>query len=250
MTMRSVEGEVETTSTAAESPLHSSFNSSRASYSFYDNRSSRRIRRSSRDRRKRRHYGDDNVLVSSSSEDLTTKVVSRGVRDTNTPQTPCLAERQDRLRLVQSTRATEYVPNCRKDGSYAHVQCHPSTRSCWCVTRSGRPYPGSSVLSLDSSGPMQRPNCAKYNRRAKSQTRRRSSQLRKDRKCTRVNGSFSTSSCSVDGGGGDGDEDSSSDSDDLDDSDEEDDDVEYSDLCNFFYCFPFLLFWGYTIFFY
>ncbi|CAL8099914.1 unnamed protein product [Orchesella dallaii] len=118
--------------------------------------------------------------LSSSQEDLNIKIISRATRDTR-----CLAERQERLQLAQSTRSTEYIPNCRKDGSYAHVQCHPSTKSCWCVTRNGRPIPGSSVLSTDANT-MARPSCAKYNRRAKSTTKRRSSQFRKNRKCTGV----------------------------------------------------------------
>jgi len=88
----------------------------------------------------------------------------------------CLTEQEDRRRLAMLTRSNEYVPACRKDGTYAPVQCHPGTKSCWCVTHTGRPIVGSTVLD-------KKPSCTKYNRGAKSATRRRSSQARKNRQC-------------------------------------------------------------------
>ena len=88
------------------------------------------------------------------------------------------------------TRAVsrEFIPSCRSDGSYASIQCHVPTRSCWCVTtETGRPIPGTSVLGYPPD--VKKLNCAKYNPRAKSATKRRSSQGRKNRKCTLSNGS-------------------------------------------------------------
>jgi hypothetical protein len=110
-------------------------------------------------------------------------------------KTKCLAERNEKRRTVlasaasstatnkePSTSTPEYIPVCRKDGGYAAVQCHPSTRSCWCVTPTGRPIPGSSVLQV---GPhASRPNCSKYRKRGKSTTQRRSSLAKNNRNCT------------------------------------------------------------------
>jgi len=98
----------------------------------------------------------------------------------------CIAERDEKRRAAMSNNSTsgtpsEYIPVCRRDGGYAAVQCHPSTKSCWCVTPSGRPIPGSSVLQQGSS--MVRPNCSKYRKRGKSATRRRSSLAKNNRNC-------------------------------------------------------------------
>ena len=82
----------------------------------------------------------------------------------------------------RSSSTREFIPSCRSDGSYAPVQCHIPTRSCWCVTtETGRPIPGTSVLGYPPD--LKKLNCAKYNPRAKSATKRRSSQGRKNRRC-------------------------------------------------------------------
>ena len=38
-----------------------------------------------------------------------------------------------------------FKPKCNADGSYAKVQCHPSTGYCWCSTKRGKKIPGTSV---------------------------------------------------------------------------------------------------------
>ncbi|CAG7721570.1 unnamed protein product [Allacma fusca] len=101
-----------------------------------------------------------------------------GLSSTNRTR-DCAAERVEKLGVFQRTGTREFIPNCRADGSYVPIQCHNSTRSCWCVTETGRPIPGTSVLYTSGS---RRPNCAKYHPRAKSATKRRSSQGRKNRK--------------------------------------------------------------------
>ncbi|XP_078670139.1 uncharacterized protein LOC144910683 isoform X6 [Branchiostoma floridae x Branchiostoma belcheri] len=35
-----------------------------------------------------------------------------------------------------------FLPQCRDDGSYENLQCHPSTGYCWCVTADGSEVPG------------------------------------------------------------------------------------------------------------
>ncbi|KAI8499609.1 hypothetical protein Bbelb_226600, partial [Branchiostoma belcheri] len=35
-----------------------------------------------------------------------------------------------------------FLPQCRDDGSYENLQCHPSTGYCWCVTADGTEVPG------------------------------------------------------------------------------------------------------------
>uniref|UniRef100_A0A914VLV2 SPARC-related modular calcium-binding protein 1 n=1 Tax=Plectus sambesii TaxID=2011161 RepID=A0A914VLV2_9BILA len=59
-----------------------------------------------------------------------------------------------------------FIPECDEtDGSYSIVQCHQSTGYCWCVTKTGRPLPGTSVRN-------KRPNCLPYGKvgRRSSQT--------------------------------------------------------------------------------
>ncbi len=101
----------------------------------------------------------------------------------------CLEELEERQRLALLSKrgSSEYIPTCRKDGSYATVQCHLHTKSCWCVSRGGRPVQGSAIL-LTSPTDRKRPNCAKYLRQGKSTTKRRSSLGKNNRKCkTNIN---------------------------------------------------------------
>ncbi|XP_068730483.1 thyroglobulin-like isoform X2 [Montipora capricornis] len=39
----------------------------------------------------------------------------------------------------------QFIPHCRADGSYAPMQCHPSTGLCWCVTQEGKKIRGTEV---------------------------------------------------------------------------------------------------------
>ncbi|KAK2727547.1 SPARC-related modular calcium-binding protein 2-like isoform X2 [Artemia franciscana] len=57
-----------------------------------------------------------------------------------------------------------FIPECTDDGKFAEIQCHRGTGYCWCVTKDGRPIPGSSTIN-------KRPNCSK---KGKSVTNRRS----------------------------------------------------------------------------
>lgn len=162
--------------------------------------------------------------------DLSKKIIlRRKIRDV-TRAKPCLAEREQKLQKPQSQHSTEYIPNCRRNGSYKSLQCSPLTKSCWCVTRNGSPIQGTSFLSSPDSGSTvpRSKNCAKYNRGANAKsTTRRSSHFRKNRKCTGGN----NHSCVAHDVLVDDDEDSSDSEDPVDD---ESDDVENSDLCNFF----------------
>lgn len=36
-----------------------------------------------------------------------------------------------------------FIPTCKKDGTYATIQCHFSTGHCWCVSKSGMEFHGS-----------------------------------------------------------------------------------------------------------
>ncbi|XP_032684488.1 SPARC-related modular calcium-binding protein 2 isoform X2 [Odontomachus brunneus] len=55
-------------------------------------------------------------------------------------------------------------PTCRKDGTYAPVQCHTETGYCWCVTPQGRPLPDTSVRH-------ERPRCLRPGSRSAASTR-------------------------------------------------------------------------------
>ncbi|XP_020290020.1 SPARC-related modular calcium-binding protein 1 isoform X3 [Pseudomyrmex gracilis] len=52
-------------------------------------------------------------------------------------------------------------PLCRRDGTYAPVQCHGETGYCWCVTPQGRALPDTSVRH-------KRPRCSKSSLRSAS----------------------------------------------------------------------------------
>lgn len=52
-------------------------------------------------------------------------------------------------------------PLCRRDGTYAPVQCHEETGYCWCVTPQGRALPDTSVRH-------KRPRCSKSSPRSAS----------------------------------------------------------------------------------
>lgn len=110
--------------------------------------------------------------------------IGTGGKVRNNSRGKCFEERDERQRLAIAAKrgSSEYIPTCRGDGSYATVQCHLHTKSCWCVSRGGRPVPGSSVL-LSNPHDNKRPNCAKYLRQGKSTTKRRSSHGKKNPKC-------------------------------------------------------------------
>ncbi|XP_012543460.1 SPARC-related modular calcium-binding protein 2 isoform X1 [Monomorium pharaonis] len=69
-------------------------------------------------------------------------------------------------------------PVCRRDGTYAPVQCHAETEYCWCVTPQGRPLPDTTVR-------YKKPRCSKAGSRSAASTRsgqRRRSPTRKQRR--------------------------------------------------------------------
>ena len=80
----------------------------------------------------------------------------------------CPMERAERRRLAQLTLSNEYIPECRKDGAFAPIQCHPGTKACWCVLLNGKPITGSTVFN-------KKPNCSKYRKGRKTVMSRRSS---------------------------------------------------------------------------
>lgn len=45
-----------------------------------------------------------------------------------------------------------FIPHCLSDGTYAPVQCHKATNTCWCVNIHGQPMSS----NLVKNG---RPNC-------------------------------------------------------------------------------------------
>jgi hypothetical protein len=46
-----------------------------------------------------------------------------------------------------------FIPECTDDRKFAEIQCYRGTGYCWCVTKDGRPIPGSSTIN-------KRPNCS------------------------------------------------------------------------------------------
>lgn len=52
-------------------------------------------------------------------------------------------------------RPGRYIPQCKADGSFEEVQCHPSTGYCWCVNTQGWEIKGTKVRG--------RPTCSKGN---------------------------------------------------------------------------------------
>ena len=43
-----------------------------------------------------------------------------------------------------------YIPQCKKDGSFEEVQCHPSTGYCWCVDTAGWELEGTKIRGTPS----------------------------------------------------------------------------------------------------
>lgn len=69
-------------------------------------------------------------------------------------------------------------PVCRRDGTYAPVQCHAETEYCWCVTPQGRPLPDTTVR-------YKKPRCLRAGSRSAASTRsgqKRRSPTRKQRR--------------------------------------------------------------------
>ncbi|XP_055335419.1 SPARC-related modular calcium-binding protein 1-like isoform X2 [Paramacrobiotus metropolitanus] len=84
----------------------------------------------------------------------------------------CHMERLHAQEMAQKPTAGVFIPDCEPDGAYASVQCHTGTGYCWCVTRNGRPIPGSSAR-------FERPHCAHY---LNANSHKRSSRGRKARR--------------------------------------------------------------------
>lgn len=122
-------------------------------------------------------FEDDSYSSSSSSECLDCVASSEEYGYTSsTTKGNCTTEREERRRVAQTTRSSDYIPTCRRNGSYTPVQCHRASRTCWCVTNIGSHIPGTSVLN-------KKPDCSKYRDGAKSATQRRSSHRKNNRKC-------------------------------------------------------------------
>ena len=43
-----------------------------------------------------------------------------------------------------------YIPQCKDDGSFEEVQCHPSTGYCWCVDTEGWEIEGTKIRGMPS----------------------------------------------------------------------------------------------------
>ena len=43
-----------------------------------------------------------------------------------------------------------YIPQCKEDGSFEEVQCHPSTGYCWCVDTEGWEIEGTKIRGIPS----------------------------------------------------------------------------------------------------
>ena len=54
--------------------------------------------------------------------------------------TKCERERSAAQRIHY---VSDYVPNCKPDGSYEEVQCSAASEDCWCVDRTGNEIPHS-----------------------------------------------------------------------------------------------------------
>jgi len=66
---------------------------------------------------------------------------------TETPLSRCQRHRN------RVTRPGAFKPNCNPDGTYAKVQCNPSSGYCWCAKKDGKGIRGTSVP------PGETPNC-------------------------------------------------------------------------------------------
>lgn len=53
--------------------------------------------------------------------------------------TPC---QQAYKEATQSLKVGQYIPRCRDDGSFDHVQCEGGSGHCWCVDENGVEIPG------------------------------------------------------------------------------------------------------------
>ena len=47
--------------------------------------------------------------------------------------------------MEERDQATDWVPSCLEDGSFAPIQC--DNQGCWCVLETGRIIPGTEVES-------------------------------------------------------------------------------------------------------
>lgn len=43
---------------------------------------------------------------------------------------------------------SQFVPRCKKDGTYEDVQCDSSSSACWCVDKDGEELPGTRSKDL------------------------------------------------------------------------------------------------------
>ena len=67
----------------------------------------------------------------------------------------CVAERKSAQEIARKPTSGIFIPECNPDGSYVDAQCHSGIGFCWCVTKLGRPLPGSSAR-------LKKPDCTPY----------------------------------------------------------------------------------------
>ena len=60
------------------------------------------------------------------------------------PDTKCQKHYRSALEKSGLPVIGVFIPKCTENGSYAEVQCHPSTGYCWCSTKDGDKIPGTS----------------------------------------------------------------------------------------------------------
>ena len=67
--------------------------------------------------------------------------------------TKCFQEREEARNSGGRSNSKEvFIPSCTSDGNFAEVQCHKASGYCWCVSKEGKPFPGTSSKN-------KKPNC-------------------------------------------------------------------------------------------
>ncbi|KAJ8308067.1 hypothetical protein KUTeg_012941 [Tegillarca granosa] len=88
----------------------------------------------------------------------------------NPRSTECMRERENAQAVARKPTVGVFVPECKKDGSYAEIQCHAATGYCWCTSKDGKPVPGTSkrgTRPICKGKPRRRKNKSKGKRKRK-----------------------------------------------------------------------------------
>ncbi|GFO16911.1 sparc-related modular calcium-binding protein [Plakobranchus ocellatus] len=65
--------------------------------------------------------------------------------ETVIPNKKCLSERRKSTKARRKNPKV-FVPTCKRDGTYNEIQCHATSRYCWCVNEDGKHRRGTSVI--------------------------------------------------------------------------------------------------------